>query len=99
MRINLCATAAFAVVWYLLAPPTYPGANGGKETVDLQAPLYQWQHLHEFDTAKECEAERESWKTSRELAPKPVRRDPEPFDRWLFSMKCLPSDDPLLNPY
>ena len=53
--MNLRHAAALALVgWYLMAPPIRPG--GG---VDLGTPMFQWNHIADFDSAEACDEMRD----------------------------------------
>lgn len=93
--MNLRHPAALASVdWYLLTP-----LGEAKGNPSLVAPLRYWQIYGSFDTAKECEAEKD--KLTDKLMPAfqqaKTAKEKEKVFLWLTSPKCFASDDPRLK--
>ncbi|MHB8483202.1 MAG: hypothetical protein ACYDBV_10815 [Nitrospiria bacterium] len=68
--------------WYMMRPPFESFESENKNKV---YPLYKWNQVKAFDSAKECEGEREKLKKNN---PK----------IGIDSLPCIASDDPRLNP-
>jgi hypothetical protein len=82
--------------WYLMAPPSAT-TQADWERVSLRAPLYEWQTIQSFDTAKECEAVQA--KMQGQFLTKYPPPGPFPLDvRPIMLGQCVATDDPRLKP-
>jgi len=100
--------------WYLVGPPehrlpkdVYGGPEGSwsEKRIELlkQLPLSEWATYQAFDTAKACEAERES-RIAKGLQMMATPHDPrtdtigrDTLTYWSLAM-CIASDDARLTP-
>lgn len=94
-----CHAAALALVgWYLMAPPTYPGANGSFVT-KTAVPLRLWQNIGSYDHVADCEDERQALldlkKTESTFAQEPLQVKLSIIGSW--SSICIATDDPRLK--
>jgi hypothetical protein len=114
VRATLCATIALLGAsvatagsgWYLLSPMV---AMDGKTAEDSKSakvladdPLSKWHHGGSFDSARECNAERErNWqKAFEQLKLKDKATRPWMFDAFFVqasAARCVASDDPRLK--
>jgi hypothetical protein len=80
--MSLChAAATLALVsWYLMVPP-HVGDNGHPDT---GVPLVQWEQMGNYNSADECNADRESF----------MKRDQKEYN---LSLKSNPSQSTLLK--
>jgi hypothetical protein len=91
--LAVTSPASGAGGWYLMDPPYRAGQN---------APLVQWKHAQAFDSARECQEERERREGSARRALREAR---EENDRVQIShlivfyehSRCIASDDPRLR--
>jgi hypothetical protein len=106
--MKLHHTAALALVgWYLMCPPSKgPNPRGGE--VFSRAPLWDWEQVAVFDTAKECSDARsrdvtemsQSVAIIKEQVPAPTaQRLREVNNMWIQIdlEQCIASDDPRLK--
>jgi hypothetical protein len=89
--MNPRPAAALALIgWYLMAPPMHNGAP------NYDAPLRSWNMSKAYDSARDCEADREAAKQACAQVPdveKPFTGCADTFDR----SRCIASDDPRLK--
>jgi len=102
--MKLRHTAALALTgWYLMVPPPEPSHS----TLDARTkePLSQWVRVGTYDTATECEAEREQVRLEATQAAgkyglnqleKPTTRD-ELIASEASAALCVAADDPRLK--
>jgi hypothetical protein len=98
--------AALALVgWYLLAPVVYKPANSDSATspykpfTDLGAPLSTWTNYGAFDSASDCNSERERRIARADKdATLPTKTDAAVavIESWQH-MECVSTDDPRLE--
>jgi hypothetical protein len=88
--MKLRHAAALALVgWYLMVAPT-SGKEGDPESKFLfHAPLSKWRQLGEFDSATECNEQREKWVTTVLSLSSDT-----PEGTWAL---CVATDDPRLK--
>jgi hypothetical protein len=94
--------AALALVgWYLMVPPI---TSSWPVTYDTSAPLSKWKQGGSFDTAKECNEEKE--KTAMLLLqsaqnPNGTAENKQKFmqsmSAMLYALQCIATDDPRLK--
>jgi len=57
-RMKACRTTAFALMGWLLIVPPHVGGDGHP---DKGLPLTQWEQMGNYNTAEECQADREAF--------------------------------------
>jgi hypothetical protein len=91
--MKLRHAAAFALVgWYLMVPPSIPGAKHAPYVND-QAPLSMWSIFKSYDSARACE----HWRSEIRLGQleQGVPEDSLPHDA-ITKSNCISSNDPRL---
>jgi hypothetical protein len=101
LEMSLRHAAALALAgWYFMIPKMVPDPKGGVPYADTTVPLSQWSIEQSFDTATECEAERDEfakkWSTMASQAKN--ARDTGRALVWQVSSVCIATDDPRLKP-
>jgi hypothetical protein len=86
--------------WYLMAPPTYPGANGSFVT-KTAAPLRLWQNIGSYDHVAECEDERRAFLDLKKTeSPSALAKEDSQVKLSIissWSAVCVDADDPRLK--
>jgi hypothetical protein len=99
--MKTCYAAALALVgWYLMAPPTYSGANGSFVT-KTTVPLRLWQNIGSYDHVADCDDERRALldlkktESATTFAEEPLQVKLSIVGSW--SAICVATDDPRLK--
>lgn len=104
MKNRVLKLAALSLLgWYLMIPPVYQTApESGVFTVSDESPYSEWTQKHTFDTAHECELNRERlslWAMDQAVKV-PNRSDTNLFYVNVLSNvnpRCVASNDPRLK--
>ena len=86
--MNFRHAAALALAgWYLMGPPFVNGR------ADLKASLSRWTTLGSYDSAEQCEEDRQALQRAGSAWHRP---DPDLSAKAMTLMRCVASDDPRL---
>jgi hypothetical protein len=85
------ATALALFGWYLMIPP---GRSQQDSAPDADAPFNEWSIQASFDTAVECEKERNKFRSGVHIK---AGQKLSSSSMMLLDMECIASDDPRLK--